>query len=186
MAAYPSFNASNARRLARLEAVERWALHEFWRGNLPVIKNNCSIPNLNHFQIVTPFKGIYVSLLSYYSGKGYLYSFAANINSRISFNHALVELARNNRVMNQFEKSPKMISDFLDISDRRIYFFYTPEGYNLFHQKILCAPHDIKSVPKLICDKEILGQWSEYTRVWRYLFADSFPDSETDHTFFMF
>lgn len=186
MAAFPSFFRKQARQRAIYEASERWALHEFWRGNLPIIEHLSLIPNLRHIEIITPFNNVKVSLLCYQKNDQFLYSFAADSILYESYNHALVELSRNLRVFEKLQGIEKKFSDFIDISDRRIYFFSTIDGHQLFIDKINSSPNSIKVNSKLICDKEIIGPWSEYTKVWRYLYSDSHPDSETDHTFFMF
>ncbi len=86
----------------------------------------------------------------------------------------------------KFNETNKHYTELEDISDKRLVFFASSEGHEMFMQKILGAPSTALVKPQVICDKEIKGPWSQYTRVWRYLYANSFPDSETDHTFFMF
>ena len=186
MAAYPGLTAKGARANAIMEANERWALHEFWRGNLPVRKHLSPIKNLSHFEIVTPFKNCQISLLSYKNNGQYLYAFAAEETLGKSFQHALVELARNIRVMEKIKDAPKKIEDFNEISDKRLYYFSTEEGHNLFNDRLSNTTKSILTTPNLVCDLEIKGPWNQYTKVWRYLYADSYPDSETDHTIFMF
>jgi hypothetical protein len=186
MAAYPGLTAKQARENAILEAGERWALHEFWRGNLPVVEHNTNIENLHHYEIITDFKKVKISLLSYKSDSQYLYAFAADRSLINSFEHALIELARNTRVMNKFKKKNKSFVDFDEISDKRLVYFSSTEGHDLFKSKIQSAPKSPLTIPKLICDKELKGPWNEYTKVWRYLYANSYPDSDVDHTIFMF
>ncbi|MFA6238896.1 MAG: hypothetical protein WC635_16280 [Bacteriovorax sp.] len=186
MAAYPGLTSNGARIKAIQEANERWALHEFWRGNLPVIEHRCSIENLQRFEIIAPIDNCRISLLSYKKGVQYLYSFAAEKTIEESFKHALVELARNIRVMAKIGGSSKVVSDFNDISDKRLFYFSTEVGHDLFIEKIEGAATGIKIQPKIICDLEIKGEWNKYTRVWRHLYANSYPDSEIDHTIFMF
>lgn len=186
MAAYPSLIANGARDNAIMEASERWAIHEFWRGNLPVNQHQTSLENLSHYEILTPFKNCRISILSYKKDEHYLYAFAAEQSLEKSFQHALVELARNIRVMAKIAGTPKNFEDFKDISDKRLVYFSSTEGHDLFNCKIQSAPKSPLTTPKLICDKELKGPWSEYTKVWRYLYANSYPDSDQDHTIFMF
>ncbi len=103
MAAYPGFTARNARKNAILEATERWALHEFWRGNLPIREHESKIENLKHFEIITNIQEVRISLVCYKSENYYLYAFAADKFLNKSFEHALVELARNIRVMKKWK-----------------------------------------------------------------------------------
>lgn len=186
MASLPGVTGGGARANAIMEASERWALHEFWRGNLPVIEHSHGIANLRHFEIITPFRKCVISLLSYKINQQYLYGFAAEETIEKSLKHALVELARNIRVVGKLVNTQKSFTDFKDISDRRLYYFSTEEGYSLFDVKVKNASKTIKANPKLICDLEIKGEWNKYTKVWRYLYDKSLPDSDTDHTFFMF
>ncbi len=186
MAAYPGLSAKGARSNAILEAKERWALHEFWRGNLPVKAHVNSIQNLHHYEILTPFKNCHISLLSYQKNNQTMYAFAAEDSIEKSFQHALVELARNIRVMDNLAKTQKSINDFSDISDKRLFYFSTNEGYSLFMEKISIANRSIPVEPSVICDLEIKGEWNKYTKVWRYLYENSFPDSSDDYKFFMF
>jgi hypothetical protein len=186
MAAYPSLFTTKARANAILEAGERWALHEFWRGNLPVLEHTTNIKNLHHYEIVTEIAKLKISLLSYKSDSQYLYAFAADRTLASSIEHALIELARNTRVMKKFAKENISFHNFSEISDKRLAYFASPEGHDLFNSKILNAPKSPLTNPKLICDTELKGPWNQYTKVWRYLYANSYPDSEEDHTTFMF
>ena len=88
--------------------------------------------------------------------------------------------------MKKFQGVKKDVSDFLDISDRRFYFFSGIEGNQLFMNKVMNSPKKVNSKPIIICDQEIKGEWNKYAKVWRFLYKESFPDSPNDHTFFMF
>jgi hypothetical protein len=186
LAAYPGLSAKKARENAIIEAQERWALQEFWRGNLPIVEHLNKVENLHHFEILTDMKQVRISLLSYQSGSQFLYAFAGDNSLENSFEHALIELSRNMRVMSKFKKESKNYEKFEEISDKRLMFFSTPEGNNLFKDKINSAPKSQKTKPTLICDKELTGPWNQYTKVWRYLYDNSYPDSDSDHTIFMF
>ncbi len=186
LAAYPGLNAKKARENAIIEAQERWALQEFWRGNLPIVEHLNKVENLHHFEILTDMKQVRISLLSYQSGSQFLYAFAGDNSLENSFEHALIELSRNMRVMSKFKKESKNYEKFEEISDKRLMFFSTPEGNNLFKDKINSASKSQKTKPTLICDKELTGPWNQYTKVWRYLYDNSYPDSDSDHTIFMF
>lgn len=186
MAAMPGLTAKGARVNAIMEANERWAINAFWRGTLPIKEISVPIDNLRHFVVTHPFENCHISLLSYKNNNQYLYAFAAETSLDSSVQHALIELARNIRVMSKIAGLSKEVNDFKNISDKRLFYFSTQEGYQFFCDKIKAAPIVIKAKPKLICDSEIKGEWSKYTKVWRYLYDNSYPDSEEDHTFFMF
>lgn len=186
IAAFPDVTCFRARKNAILEASERWALHEFWRESLPVIEHRVVVPNLRHFEIKTNFKSITISLLMYENEEQFFYAFASGMHLTQSFSHALVELSRNIRVLKKFRGSNKKFSDFSDVFDKRLYFFSSNDRNQMFLQKVLNAPNTIKTEPIIACDQEILGEWSQYAKVWRFLYKNSFPDSVDDHTFFMF
>lgn len=187
MAAFPYFNAAKSRRNAKAEAVERWALHEFNRFNLPLKQHKTSITNLRHFQIMTPFQDVDVSLLEYWNGEYYCYGFAGGNRLDESFFKALVELDRNLRVLRKVDLNKSSIDDFQDTVDRTLFYFSTIEGNLYFQELIAKSAASIKNDnPKILCDVEIPGPWSKYTRVWRYLLEDSYFDCRTDHKFFMF
>lgn len=186
MAAYPGFTSSGARQKAILEAIERWAVLEFWRGNLPIKCHNSNIHNLKHFEIMTNLNTIHVSLLVFEVDNYFCYSFACEPFLEKSFSHAMIELSRNLRVLKKFKETNKTYLDLLDINDKRLVYFSEKVGNDLFTQKIMAAPANVNSLPQLICDSEIKGEWSKYAKVWRFLYKDSFPDDENDHTIFMF
>ncbi len=186
MAAFPGITHGQARKNAIFEASERWALHEFWRGNLPILEHSSAIANLSHYEIVTDLKDVKISLLCLRKENQFLYSFAADSSLAESLKHSLVELSRNVRVMGKYQDTNVSYKDFTDITDRRLFFFSTLEGNQLFNEKILSAPSCLKVKPNLICDLEVRGPWTKYAKVWRYLYANSCPSDESDHTFFMF
>lgn len=183
MAAFPSITYKPANLNAKLEAHERWSLCAFWRGNLPVIKHETSIDNLEHFEIKTNFKNVFTSLLVFKKDRRAFFGFAAGKSLEESFGHAMIELNRNIRV---FEGRVFSVNELLQICDKRLYFFSTEEGQDLFKVKLENAPSRVLEEPILICDEKIVGPWTKYAKVWRYLYADSYPDDDTDHTFFMF
>lgn len=186
MAAYPGITTKHARENAIMEASERWAIHEFWRGKLPIVEHRNVIKSLRHYEIVSELKNIKISLLSYNSDEKFLYAFAADRSLESSYGHALIELSRNLRVMKKLTKENLNFCNFKDISDRRFIYFASTEGHDLFNRKINSAPKSPLTKPKLLCDLELKGPWNKYTKVWRYLYENSYPDSEDDHTIFMF
>lgn len=187
MAAFPSLTYSEARKNAKMEAVERWAIHEINRGNLPIIKHNVKNCNLSHLEILTPVKDIKVTLLVFKHDDFYAYGFAGGNDLNHSFNKALVELDRNIRVLKIIYNKKPIVQSFENATDRTIFYFSTNDGYEKFEEIINNAPLNIKNTnPKIICDKSVDGRWNEYTKVWRYLLEDSYFPCHEDHTFFMF
>lgn len=186
LAAFPYFNYSPARINARLEAIERWAIHEFNKNNLPLKIHKSLTTNLNFYEILTPFQNVRITLLSYERNGSYYYGFAGGTNLNHSFNKSIIELDRNIRVLDKVVD--KMNYSSFDIGvDRTLAFFSTLEGNQKFKDLINLAPRIIKSKnPQVLCDKPLVGHWEKYSKVWRYLLEDSYFNCREDHTFFMF
>jgi hypothetical protein len=78
-------------------------------------------------------------------------------------------------------------TNLISATDKTLYFFSTNDGFQFFQHILEKAPNRIiNSSPRVLCDKEVKGKWSNYTKVWRYLLEDSYFDCSSDHTFFMF
>lgn len=183
MAAFPALTYFQARRNAKLEALERWGLCAFWRSNLPVVQHKTSISNLEHFEILTNETDGFVSILHFQKGDLSFFGFAAGASLVESFDRAMVELSRNVQV---FEGRKFELNELETICDKRLFFFTTEKGLNLFRFKVKTAPFKVLEKPELICDEKIVGDWSRYAKVWRCLYASSYPEDDTDHTFFLF
>jgi hypothetical protein len=104
MAAYPHWLTMYARNNAIVEAVERWCIHEFNRGKIPSIEIPTLIANLNHYELVTPFKNVKVSLLKYAHKDFYTFAFAGGRSLTTSFDKALIELQRNIKVLEKYHR----------------------------------------------------------------------------------
>jgi len=186
MASFPHFFKKYARENARKEAVERWAIHEFNRRKIPVVKTFSQIENLNHYDLIVPFDDLKVSLLEYYTTDGFVYGFACGSNIVQSFNRALIELDRNKRVLKKLISANENVCDFSAV-DKTFLFFSSQEGNDHFSELIKNSSKTVVSNnPKILCDKELKGIWSDYTVVWRFLLQDSYFDNANDSTFFMF
>lgn len=187
MAAFPSFNCKIARDNGRAEAIERWAIHEFNQGKIPIKRHNSAVKDLESFELVTPFVDIKVILLAYKNENFYAYSFAAGKNVKHSYDRALVELGRNIRVLKKAYQNSKNFTSVESAVDKTILFFSTFEGNSVFSELIKSSPEKIKnSNPKILCDQELKGYWSKYTKVWRFLLEDSYFNTNKNHKFFMF
>lgn len=188
MAAFPHINYSKSRLNAKAEAIERWAINEFNKKNIPAIEIPTLITNLRHFELITPFRDeVRVSIVLFKKNNFYTYSFAADKNLSSSFNKSLIELNRNIKILEKNENYRKNFTEFKDSTDRTLLYFSSEEGYEKFMNLINSAPNKIiNNNPIITCDKPVIGRWSKYTKVWRYLLDDSYFPCETDHTFFMF
>ncbi|MBI4924463.1 MAG: hypothetical protein HY843_00950 [Bdellovibrio sp.] len=65
------------------------------------------------------------------------------------------------------------IGNIQDKSEKRLLYFATQEGFESFFKRLVFSlKNNIKATqPKCILDLEVEGPWSNYTTVWRYLFA---------------
>lgn len=187
LAAFPHFKAHGARVNARCEAIERWAIHEFNRCNLPVKEHNSSISGLRHYEIVTPFSEVCVTLIEYWTGDYYCYGFAAGLSMNQSLTKALVELQRNYQVLKKTLNRNVEIESFQATVDKTLFYFSTIEGNYTFNDiKSRASKTIVNENPVLLCDMEVHGPWSKYSKVWRYLLEDSYFDCRNDVKFFMF
>ena len=187
MAAFPGLTCKQSRNNAFAEAIERWAIHEFNKNNIPVIKLNSLIKNLDHYELITPFNKVKVSLLAYNTGSFYIFGFAGGVNIKHSHDRALIELDRNERVLTKFLKNKVEISKISSMTDKALIFYSTNEGYSHFDELIFNAPKNIKNInPKILCDLELKGFWTKYTKIWRFLLEDSFHTDNENYKFFMF
>lgn len=135
MAAFPGINYYQARVNAQSEALERWALTQFWLGKLPV-KKLSMCHGIECYEIITPIKKISVALLkcNLQDSDYVTYSFAAHSNPKKAVQKAMIELTRNQRLIKTWIENNKMSPTLL--SERRLLFFASTEGQALFEQTV--------------------------------------------------
>ena len=183
MAAFPHFSVKFARENARKEAVERWAIHQFNHGLIPVIQRK-DFGSINVYELSTPFYDLKTCVLHLKNNDQHVYSFATDSSISKAIEKAQIELSRNKAVL---EKLKLFEKDALETVDRTLAFYASSEGFEKFNTLVKSAPDSIVNInPKILCDKELIGPWTKYTKVWRYLLEDSYFDCSKDQTFFMF
>lgn len=174
MAAFPEIITSFVKRVAMREAVERWALVEWWEGNLPSV--NIDDDTNNGIVILTPWEDHKVALLwkqSAATGK-YSYGFAASNTLAKAIDKAEIELYRNYYLLED-NSIDSINTEKLNHGERRLLHFSSDEGHSHFKnvvkksQSITMLP----SMPEKLVDTEIKGSWTSYTKVWRVLFKQS-------------
>ncbi len=169
MAAFPGITCRAVRDLAHKEALERWAISEWWNERLP-----CRVIGDDELQVLTPFPGICVSLLHGRSEKTgrYIYGFSAGPDHLRARNKAMVELTRNLTVLDSYSNTALPTA----LAEKRLMHFSTEHGHSLFMEKCLKgrslkrAP-SMDSKPNALVDKELRGPWTRFAQVWRVLFA---------------
>ena len=186
MAAYPHFFTNFARNNAMIEAVERWAIHQFNFKKLPIKKHLSLIENLDHFEIVNPLNHS-VSILAFKLKDIYAYGFAGGLDIKHSYEKALIELDRNIRVLKKKRERGMDNISLSSSNEKTLSFFSTIEGFQHFQEIVKMSPQIIQvKSPRILCDKELKGSWSSYTKVWRFLYEDSYFPCHEDESFFMF
>lgn len=188
MSAYPYINYSKARLNSIFEAIERWAIHQLNYRKIPVVKLENPNKDIQHYELITPFREkAKVSLVIFKKNDFYNYGFAASDSVENSFKKSLVELNRNLKILLKNDNYKLDYQQLDNSTDKSLIFFSGNEGFNIVDELIRSAPRRIiDENPRVICDKPIVGEWTKYTKVWRYLLEDSYFPVESDFKFFMF
>lgn len=186
MAAFPGLTRAGARALARLEAVERWSVLEWWRGSLPSRRR--AGPGLppGALEVHTPFARAAVAVVwtPPAEGRPAAYGFAAGPDFKRAAAKAGVELSRNARAL-AGAAAPS------GPDERRLVYFSGPVGFARFTARVDAAEREAASPPEAphaLVDAEVPGPWSRYATVWRVLWRHrTGPDRDrADETVFRF
>jgi hypothetical protein len=190
-AAFPGLFSSSARKNAFNEAVERWALKQWWGGRLPSKVIEISTRSIDGFEIFTPFTSCKIVVLFAKIPETELvaYGFAASNSILRAIERAKTELFRNFFVLGK-DAEPGSINNQTveNIYEKRALFFSTPRGHEIFRKKIfqsLKIPES-NTLPKTLVDEAIPGPWSRYASVWRVLFETEFEEWRFGDDFFYF
>lgn len=180
LAAYPGITTSGARNTARLEALERWALVNWWEGKFSATQHQDG--GLKYLSIQIPGKGaVVVTWMQIPTlDKISAYGFAADAKPKEAFLRAQIELFRNVEVLKRYFNSTNKISkDDLDIQEQRLLWFASELGFKNFQRRVDASVllKISNPTPELIVDKEIKGPWSKYATVWRSLYKQTSQDS---------
>lgn len=192
MAAFPGLTAAPARRIASLEAAERWCVLEWWRGRLPAASFSPGAVGAGALELTTPFSDARVVILwagSPTSGWR-AYGFAAGPTRDAASARAGIELTRNMNVLRRFyERSAQTPAkvDLAAVSDpleRRLVFFSTPGGADSFDARAEASRRltDLPPPPSPAVDVEVAGPWSAYARTWRVLYRHEGGGDEDSET----
>lgn len=187
MAAFPGPTAGAARPASRREAIERWAILEWWRGTLAAERHDPSGRGISGLRVTTPFDDTVVLLL--WTGtplmKGTVYGFAAGPDVERCEYRAMVELSRNAAVLDHYDGGKVR-----DNGERRLTYFASAEGHARFRERVrdsLSRRFGAPRTPRLLVDSPVPGPWSEYAGVWRVLFEyPGGPDTDMEPDVFLF
>ncbi len=173
-AALPCWPKSAAREIAYCEAIERWAISMWWRGQLsaflevsPKLDGDIGVAKIsiseNIGNVVIVFKKNVSDDKIFY-----IYGFAYGKTLRGAISKASVELFRNEKVLLQ-----NNAAEAKSVSDIRLKYFSTEEGFLHFFSKVGSIGRIFNSIPNLIVDSEVPGEWSQFATVWRCLLPDT-------------
>ena len=167
MAAYPGF-AWQAKRQARLEALERFALIGWWGGYLTAEEQPSGFPNINLLRIDHGQPGGEVVVIYHKTAAGfYAYGHSSGSTLAAAASKALVELARNEFAISRY-RAAGSLAPIQHYFERRVLYFSTAEGHAEF--KARSAVRSSKPRPRwrTIFNGEIPGPWSQWATVWRH------------------
>jgi hypothetical protein len=179
MAAAPLslFSASSpARRQALREALERWAIEQWWLRHLPA-KPLSSIGSIHALTIDTPkahgrdhASAVVITWMDAPSGRAY--GFGAGPTVGTAWEHATTEMSRNHWALHALGSVETLR---LTAQEKRLLYFSSKQGRQAFDERAQAsfsrgATWPGRALPKLVVDEPIDGPWSKYAVVWRCLY----------------
>jgi hypothetical protein len=185
LAAFPGLYRRQARSLAQFEAIERFCLLNWWEGRIDGELCRTEWPGISAIAFNQFANRCAVILFKDAGGHQFAYGHAAANTFRKACFRASVELVRYERVIRNWTESGGS-SRLTDLFEKRATFFSTQEGFRIFTERLKLRAQGPKPQPEVICDAEILGPWTAYTTVWRFLFrppSDRFLANEMDYFF---
>ena len=195
-AAFPGLFINRVRAVAKLEALERWTIINWWLGKVRSCfcrKVKYKEGELSVYQLACDTNRFFVGLLHFQftvhaEQKVNAFSFAAGPSLDQAIDRAKIELDRNinslKRFLSNFAEVPTGVHA---VEEARLLYFSTHEGLLSFQDKIRFSQHIVTdfSMLETVVDCEVIGEWSRYAKVWRYLYKNSHCD-DGDHKFFFF
>jgi ribosomal protein S12 methylthiotransferase accessory factor YcaO len=185
MAAFPQLWRDHARRIAELEALERWSLSAWWEG---FINGAYSQSPIETCTIIEPSPGAFTAILSSETNGLFSYGFACAPTIATAKSRARTELRRNQRVIERCAAlGLGTYTTGLSLNERRLLWFSRPDGHHRFLKRSNTPATQSRKKPKKLFDGEIRGDWSEYATVWRVLFepvSESFTSGNEQYFLF--
>jgi len=193
MAAFPGMLRAKARERARIEALERYALLNWWEGHLEhrvhVVGEDRS---MRAVEILVPDTTDSVVVLfedDRVTGTRH-YGYGAGKNLTVAIERAKTELMGHRLVAHAFcERYPDPELGMLAIKshqERRAIFFALEEGQSLFDERLSLKAWAPYNERKVVFNDEIPGEWDKYATVWRCLYeppSDEFTSNRSDYFF---
>lgn len=188
MSAFPGIFPKQARRRSVLEAIERFCLCAWWEGSLDGHLFDTDWPGISAVAIDGPFGGITVVAFARTPWGGYVYGHAADESFSTACERAVHELARHEWVLRAWwltnSIGPRI--EPANLLERRCVYFSGEEGYEKFGERLRRRAWRSHIPIDVICDRELVGPWSDYATVWRFALrppSDAFFTAGADYFF---
>lgn len=186
-AAIPRYFSKEGVKSSYHEAIERWAIREWWGGKL-----NCHILNgqgdYRYFEIATPFENTRTLILEKcidMRGPRYVYGFACSDTLKSAIKSAEKELVRNINIIKHSALFTKNYSITLSLQERRLLYFSTKEGNDLFNIRVMSQNKDTwNSCPDIIFKGEIAHDINESVLCYRTLFQNKIKLKGSEDEFY--
>lgn len=176
MAAFPGFFKSQARRRARLEALEQLSIVSWWAGHIDASPIPSDLAGIDLLRLHHPADFGEVVIVYRRSKSGHVsYGFAAGESIAGATSRAVLELARNEFVVT-YHKICGRTRPVDDHLERRCLYFAGPEGHQEFLDRLAAGPNKPAPDWSPVFDGEIDGPWSRYATVWRTVLKMPTPD----------
>lgn len=167
MSAFPGF-AWQARRRARFEALERFALIGWWDRRLSATIHRAPYPDVGLIRIEHGQDSGEVVILYHKAPTGFVaYGHAAGSSLGSATTRAAIELARCEMVIARYRAVGGLLP-LRDYFERRCLYFSTPEGHAEFLERLKSDTSRPAPSWRTVFDGPIQGPWSKWATVWRH------------------
>lgn len=176
MAAFPGLLRRQARPAALWEAVERFNVLSWWEGKLAATEQSTRWPGIKAVVICSEAPGVTVILFRRAAEGHVSYGHAAGPDFDTACTRAAVELERHDFVVRSYALThagilAAEVPEQTHAIERRSLFFASPEGHELFLERLRSRPRTVQAVPNLVFDGPVPGEWDKYASVWRVVYA---------------
>jgi hypothetical protein len=185
MAAFPGIFRRQAQTLARMEALERYAVVSWWDGRLPAEKTGSPYPGVDLIRIHHNAGAGEVVILVRRTRAGYAYGHAAGNTIGDAVRKAAIEVARAEYVLTAHRAKGAIVKP-ADFFERRVLWFAGEIGAEAFQRRVHSRPTKSVKAWRPVFDGEIPGPWSRWSTVWRCCLTmptDEFLEPESNFFF---
>lgn len=167
MAAFPGLFKSQARHLARLEALEHFTTASWWERRCTGLPVESRHPSIRIVRLFPPWDFGEVVIVYRESRSGHVsYGRAAGSTLAEAIERAIKRLSESEFAITCLKLSLHNHSN-LSLNERRCLHFASADGFREFLARVGAAPSSPSPRWQPIFDGELAGPWSRYTTVWR-------------------